>query len=363
MFIGCTKKLQDEMKIKAQEAEDTNDLYSWSAHLIIVNRKKILVVVNDSNRFGFVISGLKAKDFKILDKLILNGIRKCLKNEWIKEEIIEQYLNETGAICFSKTKGSKYVSRLNKACEVVKFFPELIDLQSSYQFSITNIMNSDLVKIDKQDYEHPYELFLRDFKKAYGESIIKCKAVNLLIKLDVGVYIAQRKVITPVDTTFKQLHEIIQSVFEWKNCHSHDFNVFDKRGKCILNVITNLDDVLELRQDCETAVESEVFVSDYIKGEFKIIYCYDFGDNWQHEITMQQVSIDYDKNYPVCLEGVGNAPPEDIGGVPGYEEFFKVISDPTHPAYAEAKDFAIEKSYKKFDIDLVNRELRYSFKK
>lgn len=363
MLIGCTKKLQDEMKIKAEKAEDTNDLYSWSGNLITVNEKKVLVVVNDSNRFGFVLSGLKAKDFKILDKLILDGIRKCLQNEKIKEEIIEQYLNETGAICFSKTKGSKYVSRLNKACEVVKFFPELIDLQSSYQFSITNIMNSDLVKIDKGDYEHPYELFLRDFKKAYGESIIKCKAVNLLIKLDLGVYTAQRKVITPIDSSFKQLHAIIQNIFEWKNCHLHNFYVFDKRGKCVLNVIRSLDDVLELREDCETAVESEVFVSEYIKGEFKIIYCYDFGDNWQHEITMQQVSNDYDKNYPVCLDGVGDAPPEDIGGVPGYEEFFKVISDPKHPANDEAKNFASEKSYKKFDIDLVNRRLSYFFKR
>lgn len=40
--------------------EDTNDLYSWSAHLVVVNRRKALVVVNDSNRFGFVLSGLKA---------------------------------------------------------------------------------------------------------------------------------------------------------------------------------------------------------------------------------------------------------------------------------------------------------------
>lgn len=306
---------------------------------------------------------LEAKDFKILDKLILNGIRNCFKNEKIKEEIIEQYLNETGAICFSKTKGSKYVSRLNKACEVVKFFPELMDLQSNYQFEITNIMNSDLVKIDKQDYEHPYELLLRDFKKTYGESIIKCKAINLLIKLDLGVYIAQRKVITPEDTTFKQLHKIIQSVFNWKDYHLHNFNIFNKRGKCILNVIRSMEDVLELREDCETAIESEVFVSDYIKGEFKIIYCYDFGDNWQHEITIGKVLDDYDKNYPVCLEGVGDTPPEDIGGVPGYEEFFKVISDPKHPAYDEARNFASEQSYEKFDINLANRRLRYPFKR
>jgi len=79
MIIGCTKKLQDEMGITADSGHEEKDLFCWSAHLVTVNRRKAVVVVNDSNRFGFVLYGLKAKDFKRMDELILQGIRSILK--------------------------------------------------------------------------------------------------------------------------------------------------------------------------------------------------------------------------------------------------------------------------------------------
>ncbi|TYS17825.1 plasmid pRiA4b ORF-3 family protein [Rossellomorea vietnamensis] len=36
-------------------------------------------------------------------------------------------------------------------------------------------------------------------------------------------------------------------------------------------------------------------------------------------------------NYPVCTDGKGSAPPEDVGGEPGFEEFLRVINDKSHP--------------------------------
>ena len=128
MLIGCTKKLQDEIGITPEKGYEEKELFSWSANLVKMKRRKTVVVVNDSNRFGFVLFGLKTKDFKRINELILYGIRRCLKDEKIKEEIIDQYLSDAGTICFSKTKGPKYVSRLNKACECVGYFEKLLDL-------------------------------------------------------------------------------------------------------------------------------------------------------------------------------------------------------------------------------------------
>lgn len=59
-------------------------------------------------------------------------------------------------------------------------------------------------------------------------------------------------------------------------------------------------------------------------------YRYDYGDNWQHIIKVEDVIFDYDKNYSFCLEGSGDRPPEDVGGEQGYEEFVEIMSNPMH---------------------------------
>jgi len=50
-------------------------------------------------------------------------------------------------------------------------------------------------------------------------------------------------------------------------------------------------------------------------------YEYDFGDSWDHTITVEAVSENDDRypGHPVCIAGENACPPEDCGGVPGYE--------------------------------------------
>lgn len=54
----------------------------------------------------------------------------------------------------------------------------------------------------------------------------------------------------------------------------------------------------------------------------EMMYTYDLGDNWEHEIVLEKVIDDYDANHPICL-----------GGESGYEEFLKIMADPTHTEY------------------------------
>ena len=75
-------------------------------------------------RYGFVLHGLKANDFKHLNELLIQGIRNCIRDEKIKSEIIERYLKVAGELVFSKTRGAKYVARLNKACNQVNIFDD-----------------------------------------------------------------------------------------------------------------------------------------------------------------------------------------------------------------------------------------------
>lgn len=58
---------------------------------------------------------------------------------------------------------------------------------------------------------------------------------------------------------------------------------------------------------------------------------YDFGDGWEHEVVLEEVTRRVPgRKYPACVEGAGACPPEDSGGVHGYEEMLKVLRDPSH---------------------------------
>ena len=184
-----------------------------------------------------------------------------------------------------------------------------------------------------------------------------------MVKLDLGAYCAERRIVTPINIDFKELHEILQVAFQWKDSHLHKFNIINEKGECELKIISEDEEKLESRKDCNTALESEVLIKDYMRDGYRFLYCYDFGDNWQHEITVEDIIPDYDKNFPICLEGTGDAPPEDVGGIPGYEEFLEVMGNPKHVMYDEMKRWADIQWCRKFDIELLNRRLRYVFRR
>jgi hypothetical protein len=100
-------------------------------------------------------------------------------------------------------------------------------------------------------------------------------------------------------------------------------------------------------------------LSEYIPACKRIKYNYDFGDNWEHYIEVERMIDDYDVNYPVCLDGEGNTPPEDVGGKHGYEEFLEVISDERHPEHRGTVIWGEGQGYKDFDIEMVNRRLSH----
>lgn len=359
MQICCTKKLLSSMNLDSQTGSEENDLFCWSAHLITVNRRKTLVVVNDSNRYGFVLHGLKAKDFKNLEALITQGIHDCLKEEKIKDEIIEKYLKDAGPLGFTRTRGPKYVSRLNKACERVDIFDDKLDSSSLFQPLANSYLNDDIIKVDKSDYDFPHELLKKDFEEFAQESVVRCEAVDLTVKLPLDIYTTWRRVIVPADITFKDFHKILQVVFNWLDYHLYEFDIFNNKGERILQVIDQEDEDYEPLHDCETLLSTEVKLKAYLKPENRIIYRYDFGDDWEHEIILNKVLDDYDKNYPRCLMGEGNAPPEDVGGVSGYKDFLEIMADPKHEEYGAMLRWAKSLGYKELDINRMNRLLKY----
>ncbi|MBI3554008.1 MAG: plasmid pRiA4b ORF-3 family protein [Elusimicrobia bacterium] len=88
-------------------------------------------------------------------------------------------------------------------------------------------------------------------------------------------------------------------------------------------------------------------------------YEYDFGDGWTHTILVEKtLPPDDPKKYPLCLEGARACPPEDCGGVPGYEETLEIIADPKHPEHEERLEWLGEPyDPEAFDLATLNKKL------
>jgi hypothetical protein len=131
-----------------------------------------------------------------------------------------------------------------------------------------------------------------------------------------------RRLEVPADVTFARLHRILQSAMGWDDAHLHEFHV----GK---REIGRPD---RFRDDIEN--EDRVRLQDVVTVKTKLQYWYDFGDDWWHDITIESIGPPQPgTTYPHLVDGAGAAPPEDVGGVSGYEEFLAALSDPKNPEH------------------------------
>jgi hypothetical protein len=133
-----------------------------------------------------------------------------------------------------------------------------------------------------------------------------------------------RRVEVPLTTSLKGLHEIIQAVMLFEDYHLFQFEVGDKRYGIPDPEWDHGPATLEAKNvKLGTLVEHGV-------GAFA--YTYDFGDNWQHSITFEAITAaDPALDYPRFVDGAQRAPPEDVGGIPGFEEFLDAMTKPRHP--------------------------------
>jgi len=92
----------------------------------------------------------------------------------------------------------------------------------------------------------------------------------------------------------------------------------------------------------------------------KIIYEYDFGDNWEHEISLEKkFPPESDAIYPRCIGGKMACPPEDCGGISGFYNMLDCLNDPKNNEYESIKEW-LRKKYdpKHFDLEASNREIK-----
>lgn len=144
-----------------------------------------------------------------------------------------------------------------------------------------------------------------------------------------------RRIQIPESYSFWDLHVAIQDAMGWLDCHLHEFRiVLDFKSGRIGRFGISVDDMLE-----QPPVQPDwtVKVTDVVsRGDLPILYVYDFGDDWRHAVMYEGgVQLDRSATYPRCISGARKCPPEDCGGVHGYEELLEAIRDPKHERHSE----------------------------
>jgi hypothetical protein len=147
------------------------------------------------------------------------------------------------------------------------------------------------------------------------------------------------------------LHDAIQAVLGWTDSHVHQF---EKDGK-----YWGVPDEEALDGDIEVIAEGNVPVSRVLRAEGdSMVYVYDFGDNWRHSVVVEKILPSDAPTKPVCLAGERRCPPEDVGGVSGYQEFLDVIFEPGHEEFSHFRGWAGGTFYaEEFDLKSVNEIL------
>ncbi|MCJ7432979.1 MAG: plasmid pRiA4b ORF-3 family protein [Anaerolineales bacterium] len=161
-----------------------------------------------------------------------------------------------------------------------------------------------------------------------------------------------RRVLVEDTTTLSKLHTILQTVMGWTDSHLHQF-IIDE------GFYGNPDD--DEFGDMDIKNEKRFHLNQFVERKgFKFIYEYDFGDSWEHTILVEAIlPAEKGAQYPRCIEGKRACPPEDVGGVWGYEDFLKTISNPKDPGYEEMMEWTGEFDPERFNLDHVNEGLRH----
>ncbi|MEV6140613.1 plasmid pRiA4b ORF-3 family protein [Nocardia sp. NPDC051990] len=168
------------------------------------------------------------------------------------------------------------------------------------------------------------------------------------------------------DLFLDELHEVIQTAFGWTDSHLHQFG----SGPSYYDPCTEYFLCPYMAEDGEQpgVPEEQVRLDEVLQEPDDVLfYCYDFGDDWQHTLTLEAVLPRPPKApLAICLDGQRPGPPEDCGGIEGYELFVAATdpSDPRHAtALAEFHDIFGDESALSthppipFDIDRINRPL------
>ncbi len=171
--------------------------------------------------------------------------------------------------------------------------------------------------------------------------------------------------------TLRDLHYVIQCVFDWEDCHLYHFLV-PPGGKLTRSAMRDAmryhvlppDPIFPEDQEEDRRADEAIIGWIFDDKQKQIVYEYDFGDSWQHLVKLEKRTPGGDPEHvPICLAGENAAPRDDMGGIYGYYHYLEALQNSRHEMHEEAvqwlgKDF----DPARFDLNEANKRLSMAFK-
>ncbi len=137
--------------------------------------------------------------------------------------------------------------------------------------------------------------------------------------LEVSSPTVWRELFVPLDCTFHDMHKILQVAMGWMNSHLYSFK--ENHKSRFFTIDSPYDEEYGISAK---SIPVKGILMNYLNefnfddSKSKILYTYDLGDTWEHEITV----LDFDRvgTKAELIAGEGACPPEDCGGIDGFED-------------------------------------------
>ena len=138
-----------------------------------------------------------------------------------------------------------------------------------------------------------------------------------------------RRVDVPLSSTLLVLHDIIQVTVGWTDSHLFEFVA----GERVYSEHFPDDEFFGRKVYNAAGIRLRTLIE---RGVERLLYVYDFGDNWRHDVLIEEVREGAaEVDYPAFVAGERCCPPEDVGGVPGFMRFLEAALNPFHEEHDE----------------------------
>lgn len=168
----------------------------------------------------------------------------------------------------------------------------------------------------------------------------------------------------PAQTTLDVLHDVLQVAFGFTNSHLHKFALpQDPHGHEFEGILTPFD-----VREGDSGVPEHLLRLDQLlaaPGD-TLLYTYDFGDDWDHILTLEAVMPDADDQAdgapPIrCVAGGRRDLIDDVGGVHGWQRILDLASSRSYELFSEEwqllRALGLIDVVDEVDLDAINRGL------
>lgn len=159
-----------------------------------------------------------------------------------------------------------------------------------------------------------------------------------------------RRVLIADDMPMFQVGAALVGAMGWGGYHLMAFEIDGKRYDVRFEGGLDLDDSLDMEN---------FLARDLFKPGVEAALQYDFGDDWWHELIIEEHrDMEKGEKPPQCVDGANATPPEDSGGPFAFAETLEIANDPEHPDHEEFAGWFEDYDPKVFDLKQANRNIK-----